>query len=114
MLLSSFSNDLALPLSGFATMLLLGLGMTSLAIAGAMKNKKFEPFLFRRFYIEASRSGRVYVSSFTAVCPWCASRMRLWNVGPKAGPRDDLFICTRNSRQHTVLLDPTVLPEVED
>lgn len=113
-LLSHLFSQLTFPVPGFLTLLVLGLGMTSLAIAGAMKNKKFEHFLFRRFYLEASQGGRVYISSFTAVCPWCNSHMRLWNVGAKGGPRDDIFICTRNSRQHTVLLDPTALPEITD
>ncbi|WP_208934500.1 hypothetical protein [Paracidovorax avenae] len=86
---------------------------TSFLISAVLKRKKFENFLFRKYYLESGTQGGIYLNSFTAVCPWCSSRMNLRNVGPKHGPRDDMFICERNPRQHTILLDPTVLPGIE-
>lgn len=90
-----------------------GIGMFSFVLALGLRKRRFENFLFRKYYFEAGNQDRLYLSSFTAVCPWCQSRMNLRNVGPKDGQRFDRFICERNPRQHTIDLDPTVLPEVE-
>jgi hypothetical protein len=38
--------------------------------------------------------------------------MNLRHFGIKAEPRSDIFVCERNSRQHTIVLDPTLLPEI--
>ena len=86
----------------------------SFVIAAVLRRRKFEHFLFRKYYLEAGTQGGLYLNKFTATCPWCGSKMNLRNVGPKDGPRDDLFICERNPKQHTILLDPTVLPEIEE
>jgi hypothetical protein len=87
---------------------------TSFLISAVLKRRKFEHFFFRKFYLEAGTQGGVYLNSFTAICPWCGSIMNLRNIGPKDGPHDDLFICERNPKQHKILLDPTVLPEIEE
>jgi len=93
---------------------LFAVAMTSFVISRVLKRRKFENFLLRKYYLESGTQGGLYLTSFTATCPWCGSRMNLRNVGPKDGPRDDMFICERNPRQHTILLDPTVLPEIEE
>lgn len=93
---------------------LFAIAVTSFLISRVLKRRKFENFFFRKYYLESGTQGGVYLNSFTATCPWCGSRMNLRNVGPKNGSRDDMFICERNSRQHTILLDPTVLPEIEE
>lgn len=90
------------------------IAVTSFLISIVLKRRRFENFLFRKYYLEFGTQGGIYLNSFTAICPWCGSRMNLRNVGPKDGPRDDMFICERNPKQHTILLDPTVLPEIEE
>jgi hypothetical protein len=82
-------------------------------ISPVLRRRKFEHFS-GKYYLEISTKGRVHLNSFTAICPWCGSKMNLCNVGPKDGPRDDLFVCERNPRQHTILLDPTLLPDIDD
>ena len=86
----------------------------SFSVAGVIRKRKFEHFLFRKYYIEAGNQNGLYLSSFTATCPWCQSKMNLRNIGSKDGPRYDRFVCERNPRQHTIDLDPTVLPEIEE
>ncbi|WP_152530587.1 hypothetical protein [Paraburkholderia dilworthii] len=95
-------------------MFLFMLGTFSFVVAAVLRRKRFEPFLLRKYYLEAGTRDGIYLSSFTATCPWCRSKMRLRNIGPKNGPRDDRFICERNPRQHTIDLDPTLLPEIEE
>jgi len=68
--------------------------------------------LFRRFYVEASPNDDVYITSFTATCPWCGTKMNLRNVGPAKGRRNDVFVCERNPEQHTISLDPTILTDL--
>lgn len=89
-----------------------GLAIFCVVVAVVLRRKKFEHILFRKYYLEAGTQGGLYLSSFTATCPWCSSKMNLRNVGPKDGPRDDQFICERNPRQHTIDLDPTLLSEI--
>lgn len=86
----------------------------SVSVAVVLRKRKFEHFLFRKYYIEAGNQDGLYLSRFTATCPWCQSKMHLRNIGPKNGPRYDRFICERNPRQHIIDLDPTVLPEIEE
>lgn len=93
---------------------LLMIAMISFLISKVIKKRKFENFLFQKYYLESGTKGGLYLNSFTATCPFCYSKMHLRNTGPKNGPRDDVFICERNPRQHTVLLDPTALPEIEE
>ncbi|HET6420928.1 MAG TPA: hypothetical protein VFG19_12260 [Geobacteraceae bacterium] len=90
------------------------IAVTSFLISVVLKKRKFEHFFFRKYYLEAGTQGGIYLNRFTAICPWCGSKMNLRNIGPKYGPRNDLFICERNPKQHTILLDPTVLPEIEE
>lgn len=92
----------------------LAIAITSFLISVVLKRRKFEHFLFRKYYLEYGTKGGVYLNSFTAICPWCCSKMSLRNIGPKDGPRDDIFICERNPRQHRISLDPTVLSEIEE
>ena len=84
----------------------------SFLISVVLKKRKFEHFMLRKYYLEVGTNGGIFMNKFTAICPWCGSKMNLRNIGPKDGPRDDLFICERNPKQHTVLLDPTVLPDI--
>lgn len=91
---------------------LFGLAILCVIVAVVLERKKFEHILFRKYYLESGTKGGLYLSSFTATCPWCSSKMNLRNVGPKDGPRDDQFICERNPRQHTIDLDPTLLSEI--
>lgn len=102
--------------SSWSTLFLFSLAIatTSFLVSVVLKRRKFEHFLLRKYYMEYGTKGGVYLNSFTAICPWCRSRMNLRNIGPKNGPRDDMFICERNPRQHTILLDPTVLAEIEE
>ncbi|TDQ93252.1 hypothetical protein C7412_109235 [Paraburkholderia silvatlantica] len=95
-------------------MFALGLAAFSFVVAAVLRRKRFEPFLFRKYYLEAGTDDGIYLSSFTATCPWCRSRMTLRNLGPKNGPRYDSFVCERNPQQHTIRLDPTVLPEIQE
>lgn len=95
-------------------MFMFAIATFSVVIAGVLRKRKFEYFLFRKYYIEADKRYRLHLSSFTATCPWCQSKMHLRNIGPKDGPRYDRFICERNSRQHTIDLDPTILPEIDE
>ena len=90
------------------------IGVFSFVIPAVLRRRKFEHFLFRKYYLEVGTQGRFYLNKFTATCPWCGSKMNLRNVGPKGGPCDDMFICERNPKQHTILLDPTVLAEIEE
>jgi hypothetical protein len=92
----------------------LGLAMFCIVVPVVLRRKKFEPFLFHKYYLEAGSQGGVYLTSFTATCPWCGSQMHLRNIGPKEGPRDNLFICERNPGQHTINLDPTILSEIDE
>lgn len=82
--------------------------------AAVLRRRKFEHLFGAGHYLESGDRGGLYINRFTAACPWCGSRMHLRHVGPKEGPRDDLFICERNPRQHTIELDPTVLPDIEE
>lgn len=86
----------------------------AVVMSAVLRRRKFEHFLGSRHYLEISLSGRLRINRLTAQCPWCGSLMHLRHVGPKEGPRDDLFLCERNPRQHTIQLDPTALPELED
>jgi hypothetical protein len=83
--------------------------MTSLLL----KKRQFFHMLFRRFFLETNSADDVYLSSFTASCPWCGTKMNLRNVGPAKGQRIDLFVCERNPEQHTISLDPTILPDID-
>lgn len=89
------------------------IGLMAVVFSAVLRRRRFDHFFGSRHYIEMGVNGRLYVNRFTATCPWCGSRMHLRHVGPKEGPRDDLFICDRNPRQHTITLDPTVLPEID-
>ncbi|MFA8370870.1 hypothetical protein [Burkholderia thailandensis] len=102
--------------SSWSTLFMFSFGLASISIvvALALRRRRFEPFLFRKYYLEAGTNDGIYLSSFTATCPWCGSKMHLRNVGPKEGPRHDRFICERNPRQHTINLDPTLLPEIDE
>lgn len=97
----------------FAAMMLFCVGMTFLVISAALKRRKFEYLLLGRYYLELSVDDNLHINQLTATCPWCTSQMNLRHVGPKDGPKDDIFICQRNFKQHTILLDHTVLPELQ-
>jgi hypothetical protein len=88
--------------------------VTAVVMSAVLRRRKFDHFFGSRYYLEMSQTGRLAVNRLTAQCPWCGSLMHLRHVGPKEGPREDLFLCERNPRQHTVQLDPTALPELED
>lgn len=88
-------------------------GMMVIVVPQVLKKRKFEHLCLRRYFVEASRNDRLHVNQLSATCPWCTSQMRLLNVGPKDGPRDDVFVCERVPRQHRILLDPSLLPELE-
>ena len=86
----------------------------AVGMSAVLRRHKFQHFFGSRHYLEISNTGRLRVNRLTAQCPWCGSLMHLRRVGPKEGPRDDQLICVRNPAQHTVQLDPTVLPDIED
>jgi hypothetical protein len=86
----------------------------AVVMSAVLRRRKFDHFFGSRHYLEMSQTGRLAVNRMTAQCPWCGSLMHLRHVGPKEGAREDLFLCERNPRQHTVQLDPTALPELED
>ena len=92
----------------------LAIGAFSFVLAAVLRRRRFENLFFRKYYVEAGNLDGLYLSSFTAVCPWCSSKMNLRNIGPKDGPRDDQFVCERNPRQHTIDLDPTALSEIDE
>ncbi|MBV6322683.1 hypothetical protein [Duganella violaceipulchra] len=97
-----------------ASMLLFGVGMTLLAIPEVLKRRRFEHIMFGRYYLELNVNDDLCINRLTATCPWCESHMDLRHLGPKDGPKEDIFVCERNSKQHTILLDPTILPEITD
>jgi hypothetical protein len=91
-----------------------GIAIISIALSAVLRRRKFERFLFGKYYLERGSKGGIHLSRFTASCPWCGSKMFLRMVGPKDGPREDHFICERNSQQHTIELDPTILTEIKE
>ena len=91
---------------------LLIISIVSYLISLTLKKRKFMHLAFRKYYLESCSKNRIYLNKFTAICPWCDSKMNLRNIGSNDEPRDDLFICERNPKQHTILLDPTMLPEI--
>ena len=93
---------------------LFGLTATFLGTAIVLKRHRFSHLFFRRLYLELGSHDGVFVTKLTASCPWCNAKMNLRNVGATDGPRDDIFICERNPRQHTVSVDPTSLPEINE
>jgi hypothetical protein len=88
-------------------------GLMAVVFSAVLHRRRFDHFFGARHYLEMGNNGKLYVNRFTAACPWCGSRMHLRHVGPKEGPHADHFVCVRNPRQHTVDLDPTVLPDIE-
>lgn len=78
----------------------------------SLKRRKFEHSPSSKYYFEMGSKGGIYLTSFTAVCPQCNSKMNLRNVKVTEKMREDWFICKRNPRQHAIELDPTVLPEI--
>lgn len=96
----------------FAAMMLFVVGMTFLVMSSVLKRRKFEHLLLGRYYMELSASDNLHINRLTATCPWCAAQMYLRHVGPKDGPKKDIFICERNFEQHTIILDHTALPEL--
>ena len=95
-------------------MFLFVIGALSFVVPLVLCKQKFGHFLFRKYYLEAGTKGGLYINSFTATCPWCGTKMNLRNIGPKDGPRDDLFVCERNPKQHRIILDPTILREINE
>jgi hypothetical protein len=95
-------------------MLLFGTGMMLLLTSVALKRNRFECIFMRKYYIELSENDNLQVNRLTATCPWCGSNMNLRHFGIRAEPRSDIFVCERNSRQHTIVLDPTLLPEIRN
>ncbi|MHA7834039.1 MAG: hypothetical protein ACX94A_06110 [Algiphilus sp.] len=98
----------------FVFLIMMGLGWSAVLASKFLKQARFIPFLFRRFYLELGTRDGVFLSRFVGTCPWCGSSMKLRNLGPKNGPRDDILVCQRNPKQHTVLLDPTLSPDIEE
>lgn len=98
----------------FLFVILMCLGWSAILASKFLKQARFIPFLFRRIYLELGSRDGVFLSRFVGNCPWCGSGMKLRNLGPRNGRRDDILVCERNSKQHTVLLDPTVLPDIEE
>jgi len=64
--------------------------------------------------LELGKKGGVYLTRLRATCPWCKSRMSLHSAKPKAGSPTDTFVCERNPSLHRVLLDPTILPDIDE
>lgn len=81
-------------------------------LAKRLRQRKFEPFSHRKYYLEMGSKGGIYLTSFTAICLWCNSKMNLRNVKMGENLFEDRFICKRNSRQHIIELDPTVLTDI--
>lgn len=96
----------------FVSMIGFCFGMTAVAISLTLKKRRFE-HLWGRFYLEATEGNRLCINKLSATCPWCGKQMHLRSIGPKDGPKDDLFLCERNPRQHSIHLDPTCLPEIQ-
>lgn len=83
-------------------------------LAKGLRQRKFEPFFHRKYYLEMGSKGGIYITSFTAICPWCNSKMNLRNVKMRENLSEDRFICKRNPRQHIIELDPTVLTDITE
>lgn len=81
-------------------------------LAKSLKQRRFMNFFSRKYYLEMGSKGGIYLTSFTAKCPWCNSKMNLRSVEIAEKLYQDWFICERNSKQHTVELDPTILTEI--
>ncbi|WP_175047978.1 hypothetical protein [Duganella vulcania] len=97
-----------------AAVFLFGGGLILLMLSEVLKRRKFEHILLGKYYLELSVNDALCLHRLTATCPWCQSGMQLLHLGPKDGPKDDIFVCERNAKQHTILLDPTMLPEITD
>ncbi|EKS9887598.1 hypothetical protein BTK96_004612 [Burkholderia pyrrocinia] len=89
------------------------IGAISWVLVVALRRRRFEP-VSRRHFVELGAKGRIHLSTFAATCPWCHSHMNLRSVGPREGPRHNEFVCERNPTQHRILLDPTMLPEIDE
>ncbi len=63
--------------------------------------------------LEVGTKNGIYLSKITCDCPWCESKMKLYNAGPKEHKQHTL-VCQRNSSQHRILFDHTVLPDIEE
>ena len=90
------------------------LAVAFLGNLAVLKRLRFGNFLFGRFYLEVGSRGCVHVTRFSATCPYCGSAMQLRNVGAPKGPRDDMFICERNPKDHAIEVDPTALSDVDE
>lgn len=93
---------------------LFGVGVMSVSISFAIGRLRFSCLLFRRYYLEVGSREGLYLTNLMATCPWCGSKMTLSNIGPKDGPKEDVFVCRRNSKHHRVTLDPTALDDIEE
>jgi hypothetical protein len=82
-------------------------------IAKSLRRSKFMP-LFGQYYAELSNRGNAYLTKFTAICPWCNSKMHLRHFGDKDSEHCDLLVCIRNPRQHTIDIDHTKLADIRD
>ncbi len=94
-------------------LILFGLAVGFLGDVAVLKRLRFGNFLFARLYLEVGSRGRVHVTRFSGTCAYCGSAMRLRNVGPPQGPRDDMLICERNPKDHGIEFDPTALSDVD-
>ena len=94
--------------------LFLLIALTLSACLAALRKSRFAHLAFGWLYLELGSLGRIHLTRFTATCPFCRSIMRLRGVGPRGGPRDDLFICERNPKHHVIELDPTILSDVDE
>lgn len=79
-----------------------------------LKRHRFISFLFRRYYLELADNNGIFLTKISATCPMCSAKMNLRNIGPEKGYREDVLICSRNPNQHRIVLDPTVLPDIQE
>ncbi|MCH4583310.1 MULTISPECIES: hypothetical protein [Achromobacter] len=111
-LFSPFSKPIS---ASWSSLFLFSLAIASICFAtsGLLKRKKFE-FFFRKYYLECGSREGIYLTSLTATCPWCGSKMKLRNIKSANKQSQDIFFCERNSTHHTILLDPTFLCEIAE
>ncbi|HKT30039.1 hypothetical protein [Dyella sp.] len=97
----------------FAFLFGLGIASTCWLISWVMKKQGFAHFLMGRMYVERAPNGKVFLTTLTAICPWCSSKMALRHYAPKGAVPCDFFICEKNPVQHHITLDHTCLPEID-
>jgi hypothetical protein len=93
---------------------LLGLCLSALLVifAEMLNEQRFKHFLGLK-NLEVGTGNGIYLTEITCDCPWCEAQMKLGKVGSDYDG-ELLLVCKRNSRQHRIIFDPTIMPNIEE